>query len=344
MLRFTSKTPHSLSRPLRRFVILPLIVLLILPGCSPWLGARESEAEVGRLCAIDGGEKVYETVPTNPGTFPTIIPDAGLQVWQPKVGTIFGDYRYVEASGPGMQGHGRTIYRNTVTITRISDGKVMGDLVVYRNEGDEILHGIHCPEKITGQMLIDSVFRVSGDPTPANGVYQTCPGSERPKTSIALQASWQPIEPPAESPLRLSNFTERDRGIGCDNRTKIDRWYGVTGKDTVGLVGTRLLFEGMDGRRCQALAMRDARSISCSDSGIEVKGLKGTSALTQKYSIRGELLNELEVRNVAPTSALALLNYRESNTEVTVDTAYSPHTGPVEHYRAVAAKPNANGS
>lgn len=240
-----------------------------------------------------------------------------------------------------MQGHGRTIYRDTITITRINDGKVMGDLVVYRNEGDEILHGIHCPEKVTGQKLVDSIFRVPGDPVPANGIYPTCPGSDRPMTSIAIQASWQLIATPAESPLRVSSFAERDRGVGCDNRTKIDSWYGVTGKDTVGLIGTRLLFEGPGGRRCQALAMRDARGVSCSDSGIEVKGLKGTSALIQRYSIRGELLNELEVRNVAPTSTLALLNYRESNTEITVDTAYSPHKGPVEHYRAVAAKPGA---
>jgi hypothetical protein len=319
-------------------------MLLTLQGCSPWLDARKSEAEVRRLCAIDGGVKVYETVPIRPSKFPTIIPDASLQLWQPKVGTIFGDYRYVEARGPGMQGHGRTIYRDTVTITRISDGKVMGDLVVYRNEGDEILQGIHCPENMTEQKLIDSVFRVSGDPAPANGVYPTCPGSEHPKTSIALQATWQPIAPPVESPLRLSSGIERDRGISCDNRTKIDSWYGVTGKNTVGLVGTRLLFEGPDGRRCQALAMEGARRVFCSDSGIEVKGLKGTSALIQKYSNRGELLNELVVHNVAPTSALELLNYRESDTEVTVDTAYPSHTGAIEHYRAVAAKPVAGGS
>lgn len=321
----------------------PLMALLTLQSCSPWLDARESEAEVRRLCSIDGGVKVYETVPTPAGQFPSVIPDVGRQVWQPDLGTIFGGYRYAETQGPAIRGHGRVIYRNTVTITRISDRKVMGDLVVYRNEGDEILHGIHCPEKVTGQKLIDSVFRVPGNPAPENGVYPTCPGSERPKTSIALQASWQPSARPAESPLQLSSFTERDRGISCDNRTKIDSWYGVTGKDTVGLVGTRLLFEGPDGRRCQTLAMRDARRVSCSESGIEVKGLKGTSALFQKYSVRGEFLNELEVRNVAPTSALALLNFQESGTEVTVDTSHSPHKGPVEHYRAVAAKPNAGG-
>lgn len=315
----------------------------MLQGCSPWLDARKSEAEVRRLCAIDGGVKIHETVLTEPGRFPTIIPDVGLQVWQPKAGTIFGDYRYAETRGPGIRGHGRTIYRDTVTITRIKDSKVMGNLVVYRNEGDEILHGIHCPEKVTGQKLIDSIFRVPGNPAPENDVYPTCPGSERPQATVALQATWRLSASPAESPMQLSSFTERDRGIGCDNRTKIDSWYGATGKNSIGLVGTRLLFEGPDGRRCQALAMRDARRVFCSESGIEVKGLKGTSALLQKYSVRGELLNELEIRNVAPTSALALLNFNESGTEVTVDTSHSPHKGPVEHYRAVATKPGARG-
>lgn len=315
--------------------LLLLTTMLGLQGCSPWLDARESEAEVRRLCAIDGGVRAYGTVPTHPGNFPTIIPDTGLQVWQPKAGTIFGDYRYVETPGPGMRGHGRTIYRDTVTITRVNDGKVMGDLVVYRNEGDEVLQGTHCPEDVSGQKLIDRVFEVPGDPLPANGAYPTCPGSDRPKTSITLQASWQPTEHPTE----LSSLGARS-GSGCDNRTKIDDWY-VASKDTVSLAGTRLLFEGPSGRRCQALAMRDRREVSCSDSGIEVKGLKGSSVLVQRYSIKGELLMDLEIRDVAPTSTLRLLNYRESSTEITIDTAYHPHKGPVENYRAVVAKPGA---
>jgi hypothetical protein len=319
-----------------------LVALLALQGCTAVLNARESEAEVQRMCALDGGLRVYEKVPTAPGRFPTVIPDAGLQVWQPKAGAIFGNYRYEEVRGPGMQvqGRGRFIYRDTVTITRISDGKVMGELVSYRDEGDEILHGIRCPEKVFSQKLIDSVFEVPGDPASENDVYPTCPGSDHPKTTTSLQtSSWQECKPDAVSAPYMANNTTRKRGVDCDERTKIDDWYDKTGKDSVGLVGTRLLFEGPDGHRCQALAMRFARRVKCSESGIEVRGLKGASAVTQNYSSRGELLSELEVRGAAPASATALLDYRETAAAVTVDTAQFQNQSLVACYRATAPKP-----
>jgi hypothetical protein len=87
--------------------------------------------------------------------------------------------------------------------------------------------------------------------------------------------------------------------VNCDERTRIDRWYDRVGENEIRLVGTRLLFFGHDGNRCQTLAMPDSRRVTCDGKGVSVFGFGhkkvGASRLIQRFSNTGELEIEYEI-------------------------------------------------
>ncbi|MBA3771785.1 MAG: hypothetical protein H0X13_04675 [Ramlibacter sp.] len=116
--------------------ILAITVLLLLAGCER--AKTKLDREVDRLCAIDGGVHVYETVKLPKENF-------GPQ------GEVFPQYRGLASDrgglGPSYQGRFNNellvpgdpaLQRIRNQIIRLADKKVLGELVVYRRSGGDL--------------------------------------------------------------------------------------------------------------------------------------------------------------------------------------------------------------
>lgn len=112
------------------------------------------DAEARRLCAIDGGIKVHETVTLPPEKFnqygQPLIPngkdDKGFGYFSK------GDQHHIDGQISQLSGDGAGLEKHTSQIIRTADGKVMGESIVYGRHGggllDGYLHGsgFRCPE------------------------------------------------------------------------------------------------------------------------------------------------------------------------------------------------------
>jgi len=121
------------------------LALLLVGGA---LGACTSErdrldAEATRLCSIDGGIKIYETV--------TLPSEKFNQYGQPQIPISRDDIGFGYFSR-GMQDHiagqlsqqggdGAGLKKHTSQIVRSADGKVMGESRVYGRHGGGLLDG-----------------------------------------------------------------------------------------------------------------------------------------------------------------------------------------------------------
>jgi hypothetical protein len=113
-----------------------MIVALASTGCER--AKTELDREVDRLCAIDGGVRVYETVKLSKDNFG-------------QDGTLFPQYRHLYLTG----GHLGPEYVSTlenkllvdgdpalqrvrVAVVRKSDGKTLGEFVDYKRSGGDL--------------------------------------------------------------------------------------------------------------------------------------------------------------------------------------------------------------
>lgn len=142
-----------------------LTISLSVAGCTT---PRQSQfdAEVTRLCAADGGTRVYEAIPLPASQFRRAgIPHffriiEGEQALGP-------DYRFVETDtvikGAPNALEGATLVRSTQNIYRRADNKLLGSAVRYVRKGGDLPLGGHpssfaCP---AGEFqLIQSIFIV----------------------------------------------------------------------------------------------------------------------------------------------------------------------------------------
>jgi hypothetical protein len=113
---------------------------------------RRLDKEVDRLCAIDGGVRIYETVRLPASKFhelgQPLVPQGG------KDDTGFGYYKRLQTitlEGPG-QAPGAQLIRNQSQVIRTGDGKVIAEVVWYTRSGGYWLeglpgvgHGRNCP-------------------------------------------------------------------------------------------------------------------------------------------------------------------------------------------------------
>ena len=284
-----------------------LLLPLILCGC---VRGYFADQETRTLCQRDGGIHVFESVRPPIGEFPTIVPDKNIPTWKPIEATIFGKYRYVEEYTT-QESHGYNIYRHQTRIVRIDDGKVLGDLVMYVRQGEPEFPGTSCPNDVSGEALINAVFFAHA---PA---YGACVQTQ-PVEHISLGPGTPSVK--VRSGVRMvQGYNNRDwaRGINCDGRTIIDRWYEKHDQ-SVTLTATRLQFFDSASQRCFALAIPDSRSVVCTPDGFFVLGYKGQQFLMQRYSSHGQLLSELEISGL-PQGNLA--SYSETDTAVTIETA-----------------------
>lgn len=142
------------------FIPIPLVVLVVgISGCEK---ARLDE-EVERLCAKDGGIKVYETVKLSPEKFnqwgqPNFYkPTQGEHALGPEYSYKFDIHLYRNGN-PQMS-------RYHIQVFRRSDGKLLGEAISYGRGGGDMPSPMHessfsCPSinKINEVELFKKIF------------------------------------------------------------------------------------------------------------------------------------------------------------------------------------------
>lgn len=114
--------------------LIPILILIpIFSSCaSP--SKSELDAEVNRLCAIDGGIKVYETVKLPAGAF-----DQWGNVHIPsKSKSISSDEYFYEREQIDLVTGDPQMNKTIHKIIRRSDGKILGTLIRYSRGGGDL--------------------------------------------------------------------------------------------------------------------------------------------------------------------------------------------------------------
>jgi len=140
-----------------------MVAMLLIATCSSGpLVQAAADKEVRRLCAIDGGVKVYETVTLPAERFDNWGNVIGLQI---KGNAKPTDDYYSELETQTLQDGNLRIVRVVARVLRRSDAKVLGESVRYGRGGGDVPGPWHpstydCPSiaESTGK-LQSSVFR-----------------------------------------------------------------------------------------------------------------------------------------------------------------------------------------
>jgi hypothetical protein len=307
---------------------------LVFTGCTavPMIAAKldpdrfKAGAETRSRCKEDGGIRVYQKIEMQQGRFPTLIPDTTNSSALVKQGSIYGKYRYQE-SYSSSNFNGYTIYRYQTSITSIKSGKLIGQMVRYVLATNNVYaHGFSCPEGLTNEKFIRSVFSQESD---ESGSYPACTVGSIEKLFLSPNS---PAEPVKLNVIFNSNDQrykkDWERGINCDERTKIDLWYGKTGTNSIGVTSTRLLFFGLNGEICQTFAMPLPEMIACDENGVYVfdwkQKAKDGVVKVQKFSKTGQMISEIEISHVAPYND-GMVSYLETESSIEFRTALFDH-------------------
>ena len=147
----------------------PLFTLLLLPlatACSSGPIAKAAlDDEVRRLCAIDGGIKVYETVKLPADKFNEwgqvnfYRPTQGENALGPEY-QFKREMTYYRAGNPSMS-------RVSIRVYRKSDQKLLGESISYGRGGGDLPgpwhdSSYHCPSEYGDQALFRKIF-IIGD-------------------------------------------------------------------------------------------------------------------------------------------------------------------------------------
>ena len=137
-------------------------ILLLLPlatACASGPSKSELDAEVKRLCAIDGGVKVYETA-----MLPATLLDkyGGVRIPSKSLANASDEYYYELDIHYYLKGNPE-MSRSQYRIIRRSDRKVLGESIRYGRGGGDLPGPSHdssftCPDIGTKPSLEDSVF------------------------------------------------------------------------------------------------------------------------------------------------------------------------------------------
>lgn len=146
-----------------RTVLVGLIATMWF-GASFWYGGGRKvyyDAQVKKLCAKDGGVKVYETVK---------LPGEGFDMygmvnfWRPDQGesTLGPNYVFKRETTYYRRGN-PDLFRMQTQIIRRSDGKLLGESVFYKRGGGDMpgpWHGssFMCPELSIANDVLRQVF------------------------------------------------------------------------------------------------------------------------------------------------------------------------------------------
>lgn len=112
-----------------------IVVTFLLQGCER--AKSTLDREVDRLCAIDGGVRIFETVrlpKENFGPDGEVFPQhKGKLAGSGRYGESYGGSLVVEAIQEGRPG----IVRIRARITRNLDEKVLGEIIDYKRSGGD---------------------------------------------------------------------------------------------------------------------------------------------------------------------------------------------------------------
>ncbi|MEI2677285.1 MAG: hypothetical protein V9G29_05160 [Burkholderiaceae bacterium] len=137
-------------------------ILLLIPVFSSCASPSKSEldAEVKRLCAIDGGIKVYEIV-----VLPALIFDkwGTIKIPMKKNAKIEDDYYYQWDINYYRQGNPE-LSRGHFQVIRRKDEKILGESIYYGRGGGDALGPWHdssfrCPDDADISFLKKKIFQ-----------------------------------------------------------------------------------------------------------------------------------------------------------------------------------------
>lgn len=140
-------------------LFLPLVASCATPSKS------ELDAEVKRLCAIDGGIKVYETVKLPADKFNEY---GQINFYHPTQGenTLGPEYLFKQETTYYRQGNPE-MSRSHYQVIRRSDNKLLGETILYGRGGGDLPGPWHdssfrCPDPVEGEpnALLKSIFAI----------------------------------------------------------------------------------------------------------------------------------------------------------------------------------------
>ncbi|MBX3640668.1 MAG: hypothetical protein KF888_09160 [Nitrosomonas sp.] len=144
---------------------LPFITACWTPQKTYW------DAEVDRLCAIDGGIRVYETVTLLPDKFNKwgqinfYRPTQGENTLGPEYIYKWDIYYYKKGHPVSVGAHETAMRRDHARIIRKSDMKLMGEMVKYHRAGGDLPgpwmpSSYHCPGALEANegVLMNQIF------------------------------------------------------------------------------------------------------------------------------------------------------------------------------------------
>jgi len=142
--------------------LLPLLLLLPLAtACASSPSKAELDAEVKRLCAIDGGVKVYEMVKLPTDKFNQW---GMVNFWRPTQGenALGPEYLYKSEDHYYREGNPELFRMHTQVVRRL-DGKLLGESVFYKRGGGNMpgpWHGssFMCPDLSVANDVLRQVF------------------------------------------------------------------------------------------------------------------------------------------------------------------------------------------
>ena len=144
----------------------PIITLLfslpLISGCSSGpIVKAQMDAEVKRLCAVDGGIKVYEAVKLPPDKFNKY---GQINFYNPMQGenALGADY-ILKTNTHYYSGNNPTIYRYHIQVFLKSNLKLLGESVGYTRGGGDLpgpwqTSSFSCPEKYGEISLFQAIF------------------------------------------------------------------------------------------------------------------------------------------------------------------------------------------
>jgi hypothetical protein len=130
-------------------------LIFLTAGCTTPTKS-ELDAEVRRLCAIDGGMRVYQT---------TSVPSDGKPRIPAKAHATVQDEYYFESDTTYYRRGNPEMWRTEYRIVRARDAKIMGTSVVYTRRGGDMPSPMHdssfsCPGAGSQPSLENSIFTV----------------------------------------------------------------------------------------------------------------------------------------------------------------------------------------
>ena len=149
------------------FIITSALVLIVIVSlvALTWYQEKQKDgydAEVKRLCAIDGGVMVYETVELPPEKFSEF---GTVKIPSKEYAKPLDEFFYEGSDMYILRGN-PTIRRSSAKYIRRSDGKVLGESVSYHRRGGDPLvvqllsppSSFSCPKLSELHFKIQSIF------------------------------------------------------------------------------------------------------------------------------------------------------------------------------------------